>query len=329
MPTVEEELVTKKEEFDDLIKKINASSEEKTKLKAQIDKLEYKVKDVKKVFDPINLQLENIQTEISIIENIKKEKEIIVNTLKADVKQKISEEIESVDEYIKNLKNDEIKLLKKITEINKQITKDDEDRKKIQTAYDSIKNYQKTYDGNLKDFKELKTALQKDENPKILNFLFEEKKRIKYLFTWEDVSDGNIGELLDSLKQNVGIDWAKNAEVTCDNDTTIKISKDENTFLLMKLDDVKVSLEIDGITDEFDAKQEKGKTRIYLKYDSGEMIKTNLYKIQADLESAKTLLDKKGLELKTERGNLESITKEKDAKIKSRKADIINKIKQI
>lgn len=331
MPTIEEELDTKKKEFDDLTGEINTNSEKKAKLKSQIDKLEYKVKEVKKVSDPINLQLENIQTEISSIDDIKKEKEIIANTLKADVKQEISTEIESFDESIKNLKNEEIKLLKKITEINKQITQYDENLKKIQTAYNSIKNYQKTYDSNLKDFRELKTALQKEENPKILHFLFGEKKRIGYLFTWEDVSDGNIGELLDSLKLNFVIDWAKTAEVTCDNDNTIKISKDENNFLLMTLNDEKtiVSLKIDGITDELDAIQEKGKTRIYLKYDSGETLKTNLYKIQADTESVKMLLDEKGLELKKERGNLDLTTKEKDAKIKSRKADIINKIKQI
>ena len=332
MPTIEEELVTKIKEFDDLTDKINASSEEKAKLKAQIAKLENMIKEVKKVFDPINLQLKNIQTEISSIEDIKKkEKEIIANTLKADVKKKISEEIESVDEYIKDLKNKEIEQLKKITGINKQITQADEDRKKIQTAHNSIKNYQKMYDGNLKDFRELKTALQKEENPKTLNFLFGEKERIKYLFTWEDVPVENYGELLNSLNQNVGIDWAKTAEVTVDNDNTIKISKDENNFLLMTLNDkkTKVSLKINGITDEFDAVHEKGKTKIYLNYDSGETLKTNLDKIQVDLESAKKLLDEKGLELKTERGNLESITKEKNAKIKNRKADIINKIKQI
>lgn len=330
MPTIEEELVTKKQEFDDLTGKINDSSEKKAKLKAQIDKLESKVKEIKKVFDPINLQLENIQAEISSIEDIKKEKEIIVNTLKADVKLKISTEIENFDESIKNLKNEEIRLLKKIAGINKQITEYDEDRIKKQTAYEYVKNYQKTYDGNLKDFRELKAALQKEENPKTLYFLIEEKERIGYLFTWEDVKDDN-SILLDSLKQNVGIDWAKIAVVTIDNEKTIKISKDENNFLLMKLNDekTKVSLEIDGITDEFDAIQEKGKTRIYLKYDSGETLKTNLYKIQADMESVKTLLDEKGLELKKERGNLELTTKEKDAKIKSRKSDIINKIKQI
>ncbi len=62
-------------------------------------------------------------------------------------------------------------------------------------------------------------------------------------------------------------------------------------------------------------------------HDTGETLKSNLYTAQGELENAKKLLEQREGELNTAKKNLDEKKKEKDAKIKSRKSDITNKIK--
>lgn len=70
----------------------------------------------------------------------------------------------------------------------------------------------------------------------------------KYLFSWDEISENNIGIFADILEQECDIDWAKTAKFEkIDNDKAIKVST-SNNYILLKLNDEKteVHLKIDG-----------------------------------------------------------------------------------
>ena len=87
-----------------------------------------------------------------------------------------------------------------------------------------------------------------------------------YLFSWDEIPGNDNVRLIEFLKQNFGIDWAKTVKIEkIDNGKTIKVSTQKN-YLSLKLNDeqTEVNLEIDdGRTDKFVAKIENSKLNIY------------------------------------------------------------------
>lgn len=93
-------------------------------------------------------------------------------------------------------------------------------------------------------------------------------KQNELIFTWEKIPGNDNIKLIEFLKQNFGIDWAKSAIIEkIDADMTIKISSGKND-LTLKLNDkkTKLNLQIDDVrTNEFVAKTENSKLNIYQK----------------------------------------------------------------
>jgi hypothetical protein len=91
------------------------------------------------------------------------------------------------------------------------------------------------------------------------------------LFSWDDVPGNDSRRLLKFLKDNLKIEWMKNAEIEkSDNGETIIVTKGENSlsFKLNKKEN-KVTLEISGgKTYEYILKEENGKLNIYLYFNS-------------------------------------------------------------
>ncbi len=85
-------------------------------------------------------------------------------------------------------------------------------------------------------------------------------------FGWDEIPGNDSVKLIDFLKQHYSTDWVKTEEIEkIDDGKTIRLSSGNN-FLLLKLNNekTKANLEIDdGRTDEFIAKMEKGKPKIY------------------------------------------------------------------
>lgn len=97
--------------------------------------------------------------------------------------------------------------------------------------------------------------------------LIEQKGFTVSLFNWNEVPGNDNERLIEFLKQKFELDWIKTAKINkINDDSTIKVSTEKNNISL-KLNDekTKVSLEIDDErTDEFIAKKENDKLRIYL-----------------------------------------------------------------
>jgi hypothetical protein len=100
------------------------------------------------------------------------------------------------------------------------------------------------------------------------------KKSEKYLFSWDDVHNDRIEELirfpelLKFLMDDLDIDWAESAEIYKTNDRkTIRITKEKNSAEI-KIDEEKekATLKIsDGISHALKVKKENGKQNIYRK----------------------------------------------------------------
>ena len=100
------------------------------------------------------------------------------------------------------------------------------------------------------------------------------KKSEKYLFSWDDVHNDRIEELirfpelLKFLRDDLDIDWAGSAEIYKTNDRkTIRITKEKNSAEI-KIDEEKekATLKIsDGIPHALKVKKENGKLNIYRK----------------------------------------------------------------
>ncbi len=88
----------------------------------------------------------------------------------------------------------------------------------------------------------------------------------EFLFSWEKIFENENAQLVEALKNNFGIGWAKMAKVEkIDNGKTIRLSTQKN-FLSLMLNDEKNKVDIkidDGRTDKFIAKMENGKLNIY------------------------------------------------------------------
>jgi hypothetical protein len=87
-----------------------------------------------------------------------------------------------------------------------------------------------------------------------------------YLFSWENVPGDDSDRLLRFLVDDLGIDWAENAEIhKSDDGKTIRIFKDENSAEI-KIDEEqeKATLKIsDGRTHDLKVKSENGKLKLY------------------------------------------------------------------
>lgn len=105
---------------------------------------------------------------------------------------------------------------------------------------------------------------------------------LKYLFSWNEISENNDGKLKDFLKQRLGIGWVNAAKIEkIESDKTIKVTAEENT-LLLRLNDEKtrLNLKIDNVrTYVFIVKTENGKLNIYTGIEKEEM----LYLLQDNL----------------------------------------------
>jgi len=243
--TIEEELTKLQSDFTGNQSEIERLSNINKDLKASIDGLAKKVAEVKKVFDPYNQLLENIRIEKESNAAIVIQKKAIVDAdLDENAKKNISIKIKTVDDYIGKLEKEEQKLIDKVKEINNKIDDAKADIANKNISFDTIKQYQKNVEEDLKVLKDLKTSLQKEENTKILFYYLETLGKI----------EGKI-------------------------------------------------------------------------YDTSDILKTKLYQAQEDLEAAKAHLSEKEGELKTARADLEAKTKDKNMKIQSHNADIINEIK--
>jgi hypothetical protein len=110
------------------------------------------------------------------------------------------------------------------------------------------------------------TAVGKKIKIQVYDFIFNVKKL--YLFSWDGIPGNDNVRLIEFLKQNFSIDWAKTAIIEkIDNGKAIKVNTEKN-YLSLKLNDEKteVNLEIDdGRTDKFVVKIEKSKLNIYKK----------------------------------------------------------------
>ncbi|MCE8425230.1 MAG: hypothetical protein J5U17_05575 [Candidatus Methanoperedens sp.] len=149
-------------------------------LKASMDVLAKKVDEVKKVFDPYNQLLVNIQTAKESITAIVIQKKAVVDAdLDENAKKNISAKIKTVDDYIEKLITDEQTLINDVKEKNNKISEDKEDIVNKNIVFDNIKKYQKTIEEDLNVLKDLKTGLQKEENSKILFFYLDELRKIE------------------------------------------------------------------------------------------------------------------------------------------------------
>jgi predicted ATP-binding protein involved in virulence len=126
------------------------------------------------------------------------------------------------------------------------------------------------------------SLLQKDEA--ISSEFFKGSKKSKYLFSWEDVSRGDIDRPLRFLVDDLDIDWAENAEIhKSDDGKTIRIFKDENSAVI-KIDEEKEKATL-KISDDrsygLKVKKEDGKLNIYTtnSFVSCDLEKNNVEKV--------------------------------------------------
>ena len=88
----------------------------------------------------------------------------------------------------------------------------------------------------------------------------------KYLFSWDEIPGNDDERIIEYLKDELKIEWAKTENIgKIDDGKTIIVSNNENS-LSLKLNDekTKVNLKIDdGRVDEFTVKTENGKLNIY------------------------------------------------------------------
>ena len=170
--TTEEQLKKLYDDFTRNQNQIETLSKANKEIKPLIDELSKKVDEVKKVSDPYNQLLDNILTEKKGNDPIAKQKTAVVNDdLDDNAKNDISEKIKTVDDAIAVLESNEKEQIDKIIEINQEI---DESKKNIvnkNIAFDTVKQYQKTVEADLKKLKELKIKSQKEESTKILFFI--------------------------------------------------------------------------------------------------------------------------------------------------------------
>lgn len=88
------------------------------------------------------------------------------------------------------------------------------------------------------------------------------------LFSWDGIPGNDSGELVEFLRQNYGIDWAKTVKIDkIDNGNTITVSTEKNHISLkLNPEKTKVNLTIDdGRIDEFIVKTENGQLNICVK----------------------------------------------------------------
>jgi chromosome segregation ATPase len=178
--SVEEELKELQGQFDAKQQQIKILTNDSSDLKRRIDENAKKVNDVKQVSDPYKQLLDNIRTEKEGIAAIAIQKTAMVNAeLDDNAKQNIKAKIKDVDDAIKELENEKQTKIDNVVDINNKITQAKEDIENKKTVFESLKNYQKTVEEDLKQLKDLKTALQKEESTKILFFLLEDLGNIK------------------------------------------------------------------------------------------------------------------------------------------------------
>jgi|GEM_PF-3504834 len=87
-----------------------------------------------------------------------------------------------------------------------------------------------------------------------------------YLFSWDEVPGNDSGRLIEFLKQNYGIDWAKTAKIDkIDNDKTIRVSTEKNCLSLkLNPEKTKVNLIINNSkANEFIVEMKNGKLNLY------------------------------------------------------------------
>jgi ABC-type multidrug transport system ATPase subunit len=116
------------------------------------------------------------------------------------------------------------------------------------------------------------------------------KLESKYLFSWDNVPGNDNEILLKSLKDDIDIDWAENAEIRkSDDGKTLRISKSENSAeILIDEKKEKATLKISGgRTHNLKVKKENSKLNIYESKTKVEKLsedeKRKLHKLYKDL----------------------------------------------
>ena len=135
-------------------------------------------------------------------------------------------------------------------------------------AYWSLKN--DAAEKDLTQTDKRKAEINDDGGEKAEKFRDMEEKELYllgYLFSWDEIPGNDDERIIEYLKDELKIEWAKTENIgKIDNGKTIIVSNKENS-LSLKLNDekTKVNLKIDdGRVDEFTVKKENGKLNLYL-----------------------------------------------------------------
>jgi predicted phosphodiesterase len=92
------------------------------------------------------------------------------------------------------------------------------------------------------------------------------------VFRWNEIPGKDDARLKEFLRENLGIDWVKNAKIEkIDADKTIKVSaKEKSLSLKLNNDKTKVILKVEGLnTEELIAKMENNERKIYYGFNYG------------------------------------------------------------
>jgi hypothetical protein len=88
----------------------------------------------------------------------------------------------------------------------------------------------------------------------------------RFLFSWDEVPGKDSAKFIEFLTKNFNLDWIKKSTIEKLNDSqTLRIASGKNS-LILKLNDEKTKINLiidDGRTDQFFAKEENGKLKIY------------------------------------------------------------------
>lgn len=169
---------------------IERLSRDTTELKDRSSKLNKKRMEVKQVSDSHQQLLENILKEKENIQNIKKNKEAIIEYeiknkegLEEHIKDKIQEAIEKIDGMIKEKTDD--KLIKRKEIIENEVEKLGE----IIKNYERLINLPRNIDEDIKKIKDIRSRIKKEENTTKLWFLLEKVLKPVYEKKYDSVEE--------------------------------------------------------------------------------------------------------------------------------------------
>lgn len=159
----EEKLKALKDDLQSTETELGQLTKEKDTLKADIATLERIVSDVNQVVTAYGQALQNIEKDKKYIEDYSQIKVPMIEAAIQNKKDAINEKIKEVNDQIKTTESKVKELKGKSETANAEYKTAKENRDKNQNGFDSLKTLQKTIDGNLKELKNLKESIEKDE----------------------------------------------------------------------------------------------------------------------------------------------------------------------